>query len=449
MKGWSEKNIGEICDSGGGAVQTGPFGSQLHQSDYQEHGFPVVMPTNIVNGKIDTTQIARVSESNADRLSRHKLSTGDIVYGRRGDIGRQAYVRKENEGWLCGTGCLRITLGDSEVLPEYLHRYLSISDVVGWIQNQAVGATMPNLNTGILRRVPVFFPKRETQKKIAAVLSAYDDLIENNKRRIALLEKMAEEIYREWFVRMRFPGYKETKFEKGLPVGWEIKKIGEITHYYIGGGWGEENHSTTYSEGAFVIRGTDIPKLDAGNLVNGVYRFHKPSNLKSRKLEANDFIFEVSGGSKDQLLGRNIMITQKLLAYFENNAMCASFCKLIRFNQELVSPFFMKFFLRFYYECDLVGIYQVQSTGISNYQFESFLSNQTLAIPPKSLQFAFDKIVQPILNRKDDLALAISGLTETRDLLLSRLISGKLSVENLDIKFPPGMQEDSKREKTA
>ena len=80
-------------------------------------------------------------------------------------------------------------------------------EVIGWIQNQAIGATMPNLNTAILRRVPVLHPRSiETQRKIAAILSAYDDLIENNKRRIALLEKMAEEIYREWFVRMRFPG---------------------------------------------------------------------------------------------------------------------------------------------------------------------------------------------------------------------------------------------------
>ena len=96
-------------------MQTGPFGSQLHQSDYQESGVPVIMPADILDGKIDLTRIARVSESHVDRLKRHKLSKGDIVYGRRGDIGRQALIRDENTGWLCGTGCLRVTLGDAAV----------------------------------------------------------------------------------------------------------------------------------------------------------------------------------------------------------------------------------------------------------------------------------------------------------------------------------------------
>ena len=228
MEGWITSTIGDICDAGRGQVQTGPFGSQLHQSDYQELGVPVVMPADIIGGTIDHTKIARVAESHVDRLQRHKLAKGDIVYGRRGDIGRQALIRDENIGWLCGTGCLRITLGDATVEPEFLHRYLQMPEVIGWIQNQAIGATMPNLNTDILRRVPVSYPQSiESQQKIAAVLSAYDDLIENNKRRIALLEKMAEEIYREWFVRMRFPGHEKAKFVKGVPEGWRMVSIGE------------------------------------------------------------------------------------------------------------------------------------------------------------------------------------------------------------------------------
>lgn len=150
MRGWMTKTIGELCDSGGGKVQTGPFGSQLHESDYSETGIPVIMPKYILGSRIEETDIARVSEAHVDRLRRHKLSKGDIVYGRRGDIGRQALVRDENVGWLCGTGCLRITLGKSSVIPEFLHRYLQLYEVIRWIEGQAIGATMPNLNTNIL-----------------------------------------------------------------------------------------------------------------------------------------------------------------------------------------------------------------------------------------------------------------------------------------------------------
>jgi len=236
VKEWIKKTIGELCDEGGGEVKTGPFGSQLHQSDYQEEGTPVVMPTDIVAGKIDVSRVARVSETHVDRLHKHKLFKGDIVYGRRGDIGRQALVRSENVGWLCGTGCLRISLGNPQILPEFLHLYLSLPEIVGWVENQAVGATMPNLNTGILKRVPVWYPKNvDEQRKIASIVFTYDDLIENNKRRITLLGKMAEEIYREWFVRMRFPGHEKVKVVKGVPEGWKPVRL-EKAFEYTGGG---------------------------------------------------------------------------------------------------------------------------------------------------------------------------------------------------------------------
>lgn len=443
MKGWTTKTIGELCDSACGKVQTGPFGSQLHESDYSETGIPFVMPQDIIGGRIDETGIARVSETHVDRLHRHKLSKGDIIYGRRGDIGRQALIRDENVGWLCGSGCIKITLGQSTVIPEFLHRYLQIPEIIRWIEGQAIGATMANLNTSILRRVPVTYPVEiENQRKIAAILSAYDELIENNKRRIALLEKMAEEIYREWFVRLRFPGHEKVKFSKGVPEGWILKRFGEIVEYYIGGGWGEENQSPTFCEGAFVIRGTDIPDIQVGELEGCPYRFHKPSNLKSRTLRPNDFVFEVSGGSKDQLLGRNVLVTERVLNFFKAPVIAASFCKQIRFRTEIVSPYFMKYFMKLYYDCDLVGIYQIQSTGISNYQFESFLKFQTIILPPDKLQTTFENVVNPIVTMRDEVALANIALRKTRDLLLPRLISGKLSVENLDIQFPPGMAEE-------
>src|SRR5262249_414991 len=158
-------------DESGGKVQTGPFGSQLHESDYSDIGTPVVMPKDIVAGKINDTSIARVADSHVDRLRRHKLSKADIVYVRPGAIGRQGLVRDENVGLLCGTGSLRITLNNAAVGPEFLHRYLQLPEIIRWIEGQAIGATMPNLNTSILRRVPVTFPVLKlSQEKIVAIL---------------------------------------------------------------------------------------------------------------------------------------------------------------------------------------------------------------------------------------------------------------------------------------
>ena len=192
------RTLGSICDEIRGTIRTGPFGSQLHESDYQGVGTPVVMPKNIVDGKVSTDDIARIGDEDTHRLSQHKLRYGDIVYGRRGDIGRRALITEREEGWLCRTGCLRISLGSKILHPKFLYYYLGHPQVVAWITNQAIGATLPNLNTTIIRSIQINYPQLSTQHKIAAILSAYDDLIENNTRRIAILEEIAQSIYQEW-----------------------------------------------------------------------------------------------------------------------------------------------------------------------------------------------------------------------------------------------------------
>ncbi|MBK8889531.1 MAG: restriction endonuclease subunit S, partial [Dechloromonas sp.] len=238
MGGWRETTLGEVCDEVNGIIQTGPFGSQLHQSDYSEVGIPVVMPKDIIEGRIASDTVARVSTEHVERLSRHKLRSGDIVYGRRGDIGRQALIRPEQAGWMCGTGCLRLSLGDNVLNPLFLHYYLRQDDVVGWITNQAVGATMPNLNTGILRSVPVKFPPLPVQQRIAGILSAYDELIENSQRRIKILESMARALYREWFVHFRFPGHENHPRVASplgeIPQGWGVKKLKDVCRLTMG-----------------------------------------------------------------------------------------------------------------------------------------------------------------------------------------------------------------------
>jgi type I restriction enzyme S subunit len=229
---WNESTLGEICDAGQGLIKTGPFGSQLHQSDYSDTGTPVVMPKDIIGGRVSEASIARVSEEHVDRLSHHQLRPGDIVYGRRGDIGRCALVTPTESGWLCGTGCLKIHLGDGEVSSQFLFYHLNHPRTVAWILNQAIGATMPNLNTGILRSIPVRYPDRDIQARISSVLSAYDDLIDNNSRRIEILEEMARRLYEEWFVHFRFPGHEEASFKEGelgrIPEGWEVQELGNV-----------------------------------------------------------------------------------------------------------------------------------------------------------------------------------------------------------------------------
>lgn len=211
MSVWGPKTLGDLERESGGTIQTGPFGSQLHMSDYSDTGTPVVMPTNIRDLRIDRTGIARVKDEHVERLARHKLRVGDIVYSRRGDVEKCALITENEEGWLCGTGCLLVRVQGSNLDARFLSYLLSRPETRAWISQHAVGATMPNLNTEILREVPVDVPDIKTQHTIAATLGALDDKIKSNRRAIELMVEL---------VRARFAGdFDVDQADDGVAIG--------------------------------------------------------------------------------------------------------------------------------------------------------------------------------------------------------------------------------------
>ena len=156
----------------------GPFGSQLHQSDYTEEGVPVVMPKDIINFRISVDDIARILESLADSLGRHRMQEGDVIYGRRGDIGRRGFISRRQSGWLCGTGCLRLKPNQDVVVPRYFFDALGAPDTAGTIAARAKGATMPNLNATIMASVPLLVPPRTLQCQYAENVEPMFEMVE-------------------------------------------------------------------------------------------------------------------------------------------------------------------------------------------------------------------------------------------------------------------------------
>jgi type I restriction enzyme S subunit len=198
---WQATTLGRICEAQGGAIQTGPFGSQLHTSDYKATGVPVVMPTNIGDGGIVEDGIARIGQSDVDRLSQHTLRMGDIVFSRRGDVTKNALIRPREVGWFCGTGCLKVRLGNESIATaQFISHCLRLPGIKEWLTRHAVGATMPNLNTGILSAVPIHLPPLQTQHEIAGMLNALDDRITLLRETNATLEAIAQALFKSWFV---------------------------------------------------------------------------------------------------------------------------------------------------------------------------------------------------------------------------------------------------------
>jgi type I restriction enzyme S subunit len=191
-KGWKMSTLGAICEPNGGAIQTGPFGSQLHASDYVAFGVPVVMPKDISIRRVDATTAARILPEDADRLMKHQLRGGDIIFSRRGDVEKHALIGERERGWLCGTGCLLVRPGTRRKVSGYLSRSLDLLQTKKWLTQHAVGATMPNLNTGILSGVPVLLPSDEVLAAFEQVASAFDEHISENNATAKTLTELRD-----------------------------------------------------------------------------------------------------------------------------------------------------------------------------------------------------------------------------------------------------------------
>jgi type I restriction enzyme, S subunit len=157
------------------------------------------MPQDIDAGAVVVANIARVAPEHVVRLSRHVLAPGDVVFSRRGDVRRFAIIGTEEEGWLCGTGCLRLRIGDAPIVPGYLRWFFAHDAVGDWLERNAQGATMPNLNTMILSRLPLRFPPLPEQRRIAAILDKADAIRRKRREAIAITEELLRSTFLEMF----------------------------------------------------------------------------------------------------------------------------------------------------------------------------------------------------------------------------------------------------------
>lgn len=404
---WKKHRLGELALS----IQTGPFGSQLHQSDYSECGIPVIMPKDMINGKIVTNDIARVSDIHVQRLKKHKVKSGDIIYSRRGDVGRCSLITEREEGWLCGTGCLKVALDKSKCVPSFIAFILQRKDSIGWVENHAVGATMPNLNTGILSNLPLIIPTFEEQGRIASILSAYDNLIENNNKRIRLLEQMAENLYKEWFVRFRFPGHENAEFENGLPKGWRNFALGDRYDITIGKTpprkefqWFTHNDLTAQNWMSI----SDMKEMFTGNTSEQLTQEAiKKFNMVVVPEKTILLSFKLT-------VGRITIATQPLCT---NEAIAH-----IKNVPEIEHEFLYQQLKN--YEYAKLG----NTSAIGNAVNSKIIKRMAIIVPNEDILKSFHKITFPVFEQIKLLSSQNENLARQRDLLLPRLMSGKLEV---------------------
>jgi len=189
---WAMETLGDFAERSGGSIQTGPFGSQLHKSDYVESGVPVLMPANLTYSQIKLDGIAYITEEKAKSLAKHRCKPGDIIYGRRGDIGRKALIAEAQIGWFCGTGCLKVSIHSKERSPNVLFMQLDTERAVQWIRSRAIGATMPNLNTKTLGGLPILKIGSELSAPFTEIAGPFEEKRQQNDAENQALTEMRD-----------------------------------------------------------------------------------------------------------------------------------------------------------------------------------------------------------------------------------------------------------------
>ena len=361
------------------------------------------------------------------------LSTGDIVFvrsnGNKELVGRCMLIDNPPEKVTYSGFCIRARFKDTTdhdpVFWTYHFKNMAFRRAMS---GTAIGANIQNLSQGRLAVYETMVPNIEGQKRIANILSAYDNLIENNQKQIKLLEEAAQRLYKEWFVDLRFPGYENTAIIDGVPEGWKQYFLSEIVGYEIGGGWGEELVTEKCDKPAYVIRGTDLYGITHGVISEVPYRFHAASNLKSRQLIDGDIIFEVSGGSKTEGVARTTLIRNTILHFLREPIMCASFCKLVRAKEKIHSQLLFDTF-QYMRASGKTGEYDKKSaSSIVNYRWKDFLTQETILIPNEDLLIKYNALSENMYQLILTKSVEIEKTKEARDRLLPKLMSREIEV---------------------
>ena len=415
-KDWEIRTLGEVTNIFKGGTP------KRNVEKYFQGDIAWATPTDItkLNGAlhIDDTE-THISEEALGKSSARLLPAGTVLLTSRATIGKVAIARvpiATNQGFanfLCKEEI------DNLFLAYYLRSNTDLLISLG------TGTTFLEVTKATLVNVEIPLPPLPTQRKIAAVLSAYDDLIENNTRRIEILEEVAGAIYREWFIEFRFPGHEGVEMvesELGLiPQGWEVKPLGNVTSVITKGTTPTTLGQQFVSEGINFIKVQSID--DQGDILDSkLTKINDKTHelLKRSQLQENDILFSIAGA-----IGRVTTIPKRFLPANINQALAIIRPSTLSFTAYLYRTLRSSDFLNYSLE-------RVVQTAQANVSL-SVLSAAPVIMPVETVLDNFNKHLIPITNLVDMLRKKNTNLRQTRDLLLPKLISGEMDVSELDI----------------
>ncbi|HMV13278.1 MAG TPA: restriction endonuclease subunit S [Nitrosomonas sp.] len=385
MSKWQECRLGEVAE-----IQTGPFGSQLKNSQYVTGGTPVITVEHIDNFRIIDFDYPSVTYEDKKRLSKYLLNQGDIIFTRVGSVDLSAYVQPHQQDWMFSSRMLRVR-SDQRINSRFLSYFFQQNSFREYILSIAVGATMPSINTEILKSVPISYPSLPEQKAISSVLSSLDDKIDLLHRQNKTLEAMAETLFRQWFVE------EDSGFREGCLADVAINVKEAI------------KASDLKSESKYI----GLEHIDQRNIALKHYGF-------GSEVSSNKYAFQ-----------RHDILFGKLRPYFHKvcfapfSGICSTDILVIRpIKSELFA-----FCLFAFFQDEVVEYANLSSGGTRMPRTDwTTLKNYPIAIPDSYSIERFNNAVSSSLKKISSNLEQIRTLETLRDTLLPKLMSGEVRV---------------------
>ena len=390
MSEWKKVKLGDLTS----VITKGTSPSNIGES-FTNKGIRYIRSEMITQNKyISEHGSLYISKETHDKLKRSQLKAGDILFSMAGIyLGKTAILRECDVPANTNQAVAIIRLNGDLCNKEYLYYFLNQEEVVRYVNQISGQAAQPNINLKQISNIEIDIPNKNIQYCIATILSRYDSLIENYQKQIKLLEESAQRLYKEWFIDLRFPGHENTKIVDGVPEGWEKKRLADIAELKAGG-----DKPDIVSD----VRTEDcaIPIFSNGTTNEGLYGFTKVPEIMEHCVTIS------ARGSVGYTVLRR-----------------TPFVPIVRLISVIPHNVYVGYI--FYY----LKSTTLDSNGAAQQQITiPMIRNKEITIPSKGILEIFESQTEPIFNQIDILKDQIRHLTEARDRLLPKLMSGEIEV---------------------
>ena len=368
---------------------------------------------NLLGVSVQKMFIPSIANTVGTDFTKYKVvKRGQFTYipdtSRRGDKIGIALLTDYDEGLVSNIYTVFEVKDENELLPEYLMLWFSRPEFDRYARFKSHGSVREIMDWDEMCKVELPVPSIEKQRSIVKAYNTITDRIELKRKINDNLAETANALFCKMF------------FSTSIAEKCDTGTFSQLIKETVGGDWGQEQPKGNYTSKVTCIRGTDIPALNLGSISAAPTRYILPKNLSSKRITADNIVVEISGGSPVQATGRVALIPDAVLAYHKEELICSNFCRVMNVRSEYLYFFFQ--YWTYLYRNGVMFNYENSSTGLKNFNFAAFVSEEKIQIPPIDIAKRFNAMLEPIYKEIFSVGFEIEKLGAARELLLPHLM---------------------------